>query len=77
MTSEILDPFSGLRDLGLKLIRATDIHAFAEDPLRILRSMMFSSRFNFEIVSSTKALMTIHAKDLKTISPERILDEDS
>jgi len=75
MSKEILDPFNGLADLNKKLIRATDIHAFAEDPLRILRAMMFASRFNFTIVSSTKSLMSVYSKQLKTISPERILEE--
>jgi len=75
MTKEILDPFKGLLDLKSRTIRATDINAFSEDPLRILRAMMFASRFNFNITSSTKALMSIYSKELKTISPERILEE--
>ena len=75
ITKEILDPFNGLFDLDKKLIRATDISAFAEDPLRILRAMMFASRFKFTIVPSTKSLMKKYASELKTISPERLLEE--
>jgi tRNA nucleotidyltransferase (CCA-adding enzyme) len=74
-TNEILDPFNGLQDLKLKLLRATDFSAFIEDALRILRGIQFSSRFEFDIEDSTLNLMKENAHLIKEISGERILDE--
>jgi len=48
-TKEILDPFNGLEDLKNRILRAVDIDKFADDPLRILRAVQFSSRFNLSI----------------------------
>lgn len=75
ISNKILDPFDGLKDIKKRILRATDKNAFAEDPLRIMRAVMFSSRFNFIIDEETKNLMSKFSVELKTISPERILDE--
>ncbi len=48
-TKEILDPFNGIKDLKNKILRAVDIDKFQDDPLRILRAVQFSSRFNLSI----------------------------
>ena len=48
-TKEILDPFNGIKDLKSKILRAVDIDKFQDDPLRILRAVQFSSRFNLSI----------------------------
>jgi len=74
-TNEILDPFNGINDLKLKLLKATDANAFIEDPLRILRAIGFSARFNFKIEESTLKLMKENSYLIKEISGERILDE--
>lgn len=74
-SGEILDPFNGLIDIKNKIIRATDIRAFIEDPLRILRGIQFASRFNFEIEPETLNLMKTYSNLIKEISGERILEE--
>jgi len=46
---KILDPFKGIDDLQNKILRAINIDKFTDDPLRILRAVQFSSRFNLSI----------------------------
>lgn len=75
LSGEIIDPFNGLKDLKNKIIKTTSPKAFIEDPLRILRSVQFSSRFNFDIESSTLELILQNISSLHEISGERILIE--
>jgi len=74
-TGETLDPYHGVADIQSKILRATDKNAFIEDALRILRAIQFSSRFNFEIESTTLSLMRKNINLIKDISGERILEE--
>lgn len=46
---KILDPFNGINDLKNKILKAVDLNKFSDDPLRILRAVQFSSRFNLSI----------------------------
>jgi len=48
-TKKILDPFNGREDLGNKILRAVDIEKFQDDPLRVLRAVQFSARFNLSV----------------------------
>jgi len=48
-TKKILDPFNGREDLKNRILRAVDIEKFKEDPLRVLRAVQFSSRFNLSV----------------------------
>ncbi len=48
-TKKILDPFNGQEDLKNRILRAVDIKKFSDDPLRVLRAVQFSSRFNLSI----------------------------
>ena len=52
----VYDPFSGIEDIKNKIIRATDPEKFIEDPVRILRIMQFTSRFNWKIDPQTERL---------------------
>ena len=74
-TGKLLDPFGGKQDLAAKVLRATDITAFNEDPLRMLRAIQFASRFRFEIEPETFSLMKKNAPLIKEISGERIKEE--
>ena len=67
-TKEILDPFNGRADLKNRILRAVDINKFQEDPLRILRAVQFSSRFNLSIDNE---LFIVCKKMIK----ENLLDE--
>ncbi len=75
MTGDLLDPFKGLDDLELGLLRAVDNTAFTEDPLRILRGIQFAARFGFKIEQETMLMMQNHADEVEDISGERIFDE--
>lgn len=45
---QIIDPFNGRRDLQLGLLRHVS-PAFAEDPVRILRTARFAARYGFAV----------------------------
>lgn len=73
----IVDPYGGMRDIKLNIIRAVGdpIKRFEEDALRILRAIRFSARFNYEIEEKTFMAMSLISKNLRDISNERIRDE--
>ena len=52
ISKTVYDFFGGIEDLNNKVLRATS-PAFAEDSLRVLRGMQFSSRFGFDIEPET------------------------
>ena len=52
-TGEIIDCFGGLDDLKNKVLRHTS-HAFAEDPLRVIRLARFAARYpEFSVAPET------------------------
>lgn len=78
-TGEIIDPWGGVRDLNLKVLRHVS-PAFAEDPLRVLRAARFAARFHylgFTIAEETYALMRhlVSAGEMKTLVAERVWQE--
>ncbi len=75
LNKEIVDPFNGVKDIIDETIKATDLNAFIEDPLRIIRGIQFASRFNFKIEPNTLKLMREHSYLIKEISGERIFEE--
>ncbi|MDF0665877.1 MAG: hypothetical protein P0119_07340 [Nitrospira sp.] len=54
-TMELRDPFNGREDLELRTLRHTS-NRFAEDPLRVLRGMQLSARFDLTVAPETVAL---------------------
>lgn len=72
---KIYDPFGGINDIKDKVIRAVSKNSFIDDPLRMLRAIIFASRFNFKIEPKTEELIKKNAHLIKEISPERILIE--
>ena len=46
---KILDPYKGREDLKNQVLKAVDIKKFTDDPLRVLRAVQFSARFNLSI----------------------------
>lgn len=73
----LVDPFNGLEDLKLKLIRAVrdPIERFSEDGLRAVRACRLASQLDFEIEPRTFGAMkqTLHVT--KLVSIERFRDE--
>jgi len=75
INNKIVDPYNGREDLKNKIIRVVNPKAFGEDPLRMLRAVQFSSRFNFNIEPNTMKLIQENASKISEIAPERILIE--
>ena len=73
----IVDPYGGQRDLQAKVLRHVT-HAFAEDPVRILRLARFAARFaDFSVAGDTMALMRQMVEDgeVDHLVPERVWQE--
>lgn len=77
LSGEIIDPFSGEKDIKDKLIRAVgdpDIR-FNEDALRLFRAIRLASQLDFDIHPVTRESIEKNAHLIKNISCERIRDE--
>jgi len=73
-TGEIIDPHGGRRDLEAKILRHTS-EAFAEDPIRVLRTARFAARYGFLIADDTLELMDRIVPELDEVPAERIWTE--
>ncbi|SFN56564.1 multifunctional CCA tRNA nucleotidyl transferase/2'3'-cyclic phosphodiesterase/2'nucleotidase/phosphatase [Marinobacter pelagius] len=76
---ELVDPFHGLEDLRSRQLRHVS-PAFAEDPLRILRTARFAARFQpmgFKVHPDTMALMRqmVAEGEVDHLVPERVWQE--
>lgn len=69
----LIDPFNGQSDLEKKILRAPDIHFFAQDPLRFFRVMQFIGRF--EMQPDESLVEVCKAIDIRGVSCERIEQE--
>ena len=76
-TGKLIDPYNGLRDLQLKILRTPlDPHiSFSEDPLRMMRAARFISRFNLTLDKGIKESVNELKERLRIVSNERIRDE--
>lgn len=74
---KILDPYNGRKDLDKKILKAVDNEKFQEDPLRVLRAIVFATRFTMTLEDSL--LFTckemIRKKLLEELPKERIFQE--
>ena len=76
---EIIDLVGGIEDIRNKTIRFVgnaDLR-IEEDPLRILRAIRFSRRYNFNIDEKSLHSISNNANKLKIITKERIWEEIS
>lgn len=74
---EIYDPFGGLTDLGLKVVRAvgTPLERFKEDGLRAFKACRMASQLGFDIETDTFNAITQALPVAAQVSMERIRDE--
>lgn len=76
---EIIDPFGGQRDLQAGVLRHVSA-AFAEDPVRLLRTARFAARFpEFRVAPDTMALMheLVRSGEVDALVAERVWQEIS
>lgn len=76
---QLIDPVNGLADIHSKTLRHVS-DAFAEDPVRILRTAKFAARFNelgFEIAPETSLLMRqmVTSGEAEALVPDRVWKE--
>ncbi len=76
---QLIDPYGGQTDLNLRLLRHVS-HAFAEDPLRVLRVARFAARLHdrgFSVAPQTLDLMRdmVAAGELDHLVAERVWQE--
>jgi poly(A) polymerase len=76
-SGDVLDFIGGQSDLKAGLIRAIGEpdRRFTEDKLRLLRAVRFAARFGFAIEPGTFAAIRCHAREVRTVSAERMRDE--
>jgi len=76
-TKKIIDPFSGQKDIKDKILRAVDPTKFAQDPLRVLRGVVFCARFGFEMDGELKNLCSqmIQNQMLDELPSQRVFEE--
>jgi tRNA nucleotidyltransferase/poly(A) polymerase len=74
--NEIIDPFNGVEDAKNGILRHTS-EAFAEDPLRVLRTCRFAARYNFEVAEDTVDLMRdiVGNGEMNALPMERVYAE--
>lgn len=77
ITQVLIDPFGGIRDLQVGLIRAVGVPEarFQEDGLRIMRAARFASRFGYDMQFETFEGMKNSIDTLRQVSKERVQDE--
>ncbi|ERL54409.1 tRNA nucleotidyltransferase [Psychrobacter aquaticus] len=81
INGQVIDYYGGLADIETKTLRHVS-NAFSEDPLRVLRTARFYSRYydlGFTIAAETLTLMRqlVHSGELMHLSAERIWQESS
>ena len=81
ISGEVIDYYGGLQDIKDKVLRHVS-EAFSEDPLRVLRTARFYSRYydlGFSIADETLHLMQVlvSSGELEHLSAERIWQESS
>lgn len=74
---EIVDPFDGIMDIELKIIRTplAPLQTFSDDPLRMMRAIRFASQLGFYIEEQCFESIKQEASRIEIISKERIADE--
>ena len=72
----IIDPFGGQEDLRNGVLRHVS-EAFAEDPVRILRTARFAARYGFSVAPETMSLMKqmVRSGEAAALVAERVWQE--
>ena len=76
-TFSIIDYVGGLKDLERRLIRSIGDPGvrFLEDPVRMLRAVVFAARLDFTIDEPILEAMDVHGHELARAAPARLMEE--
>jgi poly(A) polymerase len=76
-SQEFVDPFDGIRDLAVSLLRTpgTPEQSFSDDPLRMLRAARFVAQLGLRVDPAIARAMRDMAERISIISAERVRDE--
>lgn len=72
ISNELFDPFNGLNDLNIGVLRHCSPQ-FIEDPLRVLRAMQFVSRFEMQPAAET--ILLCRTIPIENLPKERLFEE--
>ncbi|MFH1145907.1 MAG: hypothetical protein V1707_03015 [bacterium] len=75
LTGEIHDPYNGLKDLEAKVLRITNPKTFSDDPLRVLRAVQLTARYNLQVETKSLEIIRQMVSQLAELSKERIREE--
>lgn len=77
LSTTIIDPFNGQKDLEKKIIKAVGDpdERFKEDALRLMRAIRFATQLSFSIEEKTLNAITQDSSLLSHVAKERIRDE--
>lgn len=71
----LIDPYNGVHDIALKVLRPTSAKFEEDAPVRILRGMQFAGRFGFKLQSRYSSYMSNLTRYAFTASRERVWGE--
>jgi tRNA nucleotidyltransferase (CCA-adding enzyme) len=73
----LYDPFGGVADLGVGVVRVLHERSFLDDPTRLLRALRYATRLGLALDPETERLAreAVAADALSTVSGARIRDE--
>lgn len=72
---EIIDPLQGTQDLFDKRLRPCKESSFIDDPLRVIRAVRYSVKYDLQMEDSTVELLLNVVGKLSSVSKERRRDE--
>ncbi len=71
-SSEIVDPYGGLRDLGAGVLRSVRPSVFADDPARLMRAPRIAAQLGLAIEDETASQIKRDAGLIGAVAPERV-----
>ena len=72
---ELVDPFDGVADLGVRRLRMVSPESFSSDPLRTLRLVRLAVELDFEVDRLTAQAASASAPELRAVAQERVFAE--
>ena len=75
LNDRIIDYLNGQKDIEKKILKYSEKAQFLRDPLRILRAIYFSSKYDFEMSNDLIYIIALNKEKLKMVSKERIFNE--